>query len=106
MQRLILFITTSLIVRFIIWVPLRFVFLRIFGLYVGELAFNVLGGILFLYVLERFFVLFQPDDGRGLLGVFIPEWLERPVNRLFWKITRPLRKQWFISKHGYRPIRK
>jgi hypothetical protein len=87
MRRLILFITTSVIIRFFIWVPLRFVFFRIFGLYVGELVFNIVGGILFLYFMERFFVLFQEDDGRGLLGVFIPQWVEKPVVTLFWTVT-------------------
>ena len=103
MRRLILFITTSVIIRFFIWIPLRFVFFRIFGLYVGELVFNIVGGILFLYFIERFFVLFQEDDGRGLLGVFIPEWVEKPVVTLFWTVTRPLRRQCFIFKHGYPP---
>ncbi len=104
MQRLLLFLTTSVIMRFFVWVPLRFVFFRIFGLYVGDLIFNIFGAILFLYVLERFFVLFQEDDGRGLIGVFIPEWIERLIGMRFWKITRPLRRQWFIFKHGYPPI--
>jgi hypothetical protein len=104
MRRLLLFITTSAIIRFLIWVPLRFIFLRFFGLYVGEMLFNVFGGIVFLYVLERFFVLFQEDDGRGMIGVFIPEWVEKPVAMLFWKITRPIRRQYFIAKHGYPPI--
>lgn len=103
MRRMILFITTSVIVRLFIWVPLRFVFLRIFGLYVGEALFHALGGILFLYCLERFFVLFQEDDGRGIFGVFIPEWIERPVTMILWKATRPLRRQWFILKYGYPP---
>lgn len=103
MQRLLLFITTSVIIRFLVWVPLRFVFFRIFGLYVGELVFNIFGAILFLYFLERFFVLFQEDDGRGILGVFISEWLEKPVAMIFWKVTRPLRRQCFIFKHGYCP---
>jgi hypothetical protein len=103
MTRLVLFITTSAIIRFLIWLPLRFVFLRMFGIYVGELVFSVFGGILFLYCLERFFVLFQEDDGRGLVGVFIPEWLEKPVTLLLWKLTRPLRRQWFIFQHGYPP---
>jgi hypothetical protein len=103
MKRLLLFLTTSVILRFFIWVPLRLVFLRLFGFYVGELVFNVFGGIVFLYCLERFFILFQEDDGRGLLGVFIPAWVERPVTRLFWKVTRPLRRQLFILKHGYPP---
>jgi hypothetical protein len=103
MQKLLLFITTSAIIRLFIWVPLRFVFLRIFGFYIGDLLFNIFGGILFLYVIERFFVLFQEDDGRGILGVFIPEWLERAVVNLFWKVSRPLRRKWFIIKHGYPP---
>ncbi len=103
MQRLIVFLTTSLIIRFFIWIPLRFIFLRVFGLYVGELFFNILGGILLLYVLERIFVLFQADDGRGLLGVFIPKWLERRASNLFWKLTRPWRRQYFIWKHRYPP---
>jgi hypothetical protein len=104
MQRLLLFVTTSLIIRLFIWVPLRFVFFRVFGFYVGELVFNIFGGILFLYFLERFFVLFQEDDGRGILGVFIPEWIEKPIVKLFWTITRPLRRRCFIFKHGYPPI--
>jgi hypothetical protein len=103
MQRLLLFITTSVIIRFLVWVPLRFVFFRIFGFYVGELVFNIFGAILFLYLLERFFVLFQEDDGRGILGVFIAEWLEKLVAMIFWKGTRPLRRQCFIFKHGYCP---
>jgi hypothetical protein len=85
-------------------VPLRFVFFRVFGFYVGELVFNIFGGILFLYFLERFFVLFQEDDGRGILGVFIPEWIEKLIVKLFWTVTRPLRMRCFIFKHGYPPI--
>ena len=103
MRRIILFITTSTLVRLLIWIPLRFVFLRIFGLYVGEVVFHALGGILFLYCLERFFVLFQEDDGRGILGIFIPEWIERPVGGIFWKATRPLRRRCFIFRYGYSP---
>lgn len=103
MQRLLVFLTTSFIVRFFVWIPLRFIFLRIFGLYVGKLFINIVGGILLLYFLERIFVLFQADDGRGLFGVFIPKWLERRVSNLFWKITRPLRRQYFIFKYGYPP---
>jgi len=103
MRRLIIFITTSALIRLFIWFPIRFVFLRIFGLYLGEVLFNLFGGFLFLYFLERFFVLFQEDDGRGLVGVFIPEWIEKPVTTFFWKVTRPLRRQWFIYKHGYPP---
>ena len=103
MRKLILLLTTSIIIRVFIWVPLRHAFLRIFGFYMGEQAFNILGGILLLYFIERFFVLFQEDDGRGMLGVFIPEWIERPVVTKFWKVTRPLRRQCFIFKHGYPP---
>lgn len=103
MRRIILFITTSALVRLLIWIPLRFVFLRLFGLYVGEVVFHTLGGILFLYCLERFFVLFQEDDGRGILGIFIAAWIERPVSSLFWKATRPLRRRCFILKYGYHP---
>ncbi|HBE18338.1 MAG TPA: hypothetical protein DEG17_01680 [Cyanobacteria bacterium UBA11149] len=103
MAKLILFLTTSFIIRFVVWVPIRFIFLRLFGLYVGSLIFNLFGGIFFVYFVERFFVLFQEDDGRGLLGVFIPEWVETPVTLFFWKVTRWLRKQWFIWKNGYPP---
>ncbi len=103
MARLLLFLTTSFIIRFLVWVPIRFIFLRLFGLYVGNLIFNLFGGIFVVYCMERFFVLFKEDDGRGLLGVFIPEWLETPVELFFWKLTRRLRKQWFIWKHGYPP---
>lgn len=103
MARLLLFLTTSFIIRVLVWVPLRFIFLRFFGLYVGNLIFNLFGGIFVVYCMERFFVLFQEDDGRGLLGVFIPEWLETPITLFFWKVTRRLRKQWFIRKHGYPP---
>ncbi|HBB30589.1 MAG TPA: hypothetical protein DDZ80_04935 [Cyanobacteria bacterium UBA8803] len=103
MRRLLVFITTSLIVRFFVWVPLRFLILRLFGAYVGSLLLNVVGSLLVLYLLERFFVLFQEDDGRGLIGVFIPEWIEAPATLCFWRLTRPLRKQLFILKHGYRP---
>ncbi|HAX89047.1 MAG TPA: hypothetical protein DCY91_22985 [Cyanobacteria bacterium UBA11370] len=103
MRRLLLFVTTSFLVRFWLWVPMRFFLLRVFGLYIGNLVFHLLGGILFVYCVERFFILFQDDDGRGLLGVFIPEWVQIPVTIFFCKITRPLRKQWFIFKHGYPP---
>ncbi len=107
MQRLLLFLTTSFVVSFVvkffIWIPLRFVFLRFFGLYVGDLVFNLFGGLLFFYCLERFFVLFQEDDGRGIIGVFIPEWVEKPATIFFWKVTRPLRKKCFIIKYGYLP---
>lgn len=104
MRRLLIFLSTSVIVRIVVWIPLRFLFLRLFGLYVGSLLFNVLGGLLLLYILERFFVLFQQDDGRGLIGVFIPEWLEQVVILFLLKVTRPLRKRWFAWKHGYPPI--
>lgn len=103
MRKLILFLTTSFLVRVLIWIPLRFLFLRIFGFYVGSYLFNFFVGLLFLYFLERLFVLFQEDDGRGLIGVFISEWVEQPVAKVFWQITRPVRKQWFIYKHGYSP---
>ncbi|MBE9125703.1 hypothetical protein IQ258_05915 [Coleofasciculus sp. LEGE 07081] len=103
MKNLIIFLTTSFIVRVFIWVPLRFWFLRIFGLYVGSHLFNFVGGLLVLYFLERFFVLFQVDDGRGLVGVFIPEWVEKPVTLFIFKVTRPFRKQWFIFKNRYPP---
>lgn len=103
MARLLLFLTTSFIIRFVVWAPIRFIVLRLFGLYVGSLIFNLFGGIFLVYFVERFFVLFQEDDGRGLLGVFIPEWVETPVTLFFWKVTRWLRKQWFIWKHGYPP---
>lgn len=103
MRKLILFLTTSFLVRVLIWIPLRFLFLRIFGFYVGSYLFNFFVGLLFLYFLERLFVLFQEDDGRGIIGVFIPEWVEQPVAKVFWQITRPVRKQWFICKHGYSP---
>lgn len=82
---------------------MRLFLLRVFGLYIGNLVFHLLGGILFVYCVERFFILFQEDDGRGLLGVFIPEWVQLPVTIFCCKITRPLRKQWFIFKHGYPP---
>lgn len=104
MQRLLIFFTTSFIIRVVLWVPLRFLFLRIFGIYVGTHLFNALGGLLLLYFLERLFVLFQADDGRGIVGVFVSEWVEKPVTRFCWKITRPLRKRWFIYKHGYPPV--
>jgi hypothetical protein len=103
LRRLIIFITTSAVIRLLIWVPLRFVFIRAFGIYVGQIIFEVFGGILVLYFIERFFVLFQEDDGRGIFGVFIPEWIEKPVTLILWKVTRPFRRQWFIYKHGYPP---
>lgn len=103
MRKLILFLTTSFIIRVLIWIPLRFLFLRLFGFYVGSYLFNFFVGLLFLYFLERLFVLFQEDDGRGLIGVFIPAWIEQPFAKVFWQITRPVRKQWFIYKHGYSP---
>jgi hypothetical protein len=103
MRRLILFIITSIIIRLFAWVPLRFIFYISFGLYVGEFIFNLFEGILLLYFTERFFVLFQEDDGRGILGIFIPEWIEKPIVTIFWKVTRPLRRQCFISKYGYPP---